>query len=351
MVRFEGVAGEFAQFDFGECDVQLANGRSSRVHFACYRLKYSRWMYVQAVPDQQVEALIRSLLNGFASTGGVPLRVVFDRPRTVVVGKTSEGLPKWNATLERAAIDYGFAIEVCMPRAGWQKGSVEALVKFVKQDFFSQREFIDLERDLPNQLLGWLEEVNTQRKCRATQKVPSELLPDEQARMKRLAVAPDHYGLVFPVFVGPTSVVEFRKQRYAMPPRAASRPATLSLFPDRVQITTQNGKYESTHPRFPGNGISYLPGQRAEILAKVAGKRGRTYFMRERLLELGTLAEAYITELVHARPYVWSGDVETLFHLLEKIGDARFTMLLESAFKQKLFGGEYTWCISTALFR
>jgi len=129
MVRFEGVPGEFAQFDFGECDVTLTDSSTHRIHFACYRLKYSRWMYVQVVPDQKAESLIRALLNGFASAAGVPLRVVFDRPKTVVIGQTAEGLPQWNPTLERVAVDYGFTIELCAPRRGNQKGSVEALVQ------------------------------------------------------------------------------------------------------------------------------------------------------------------------------------------------------------------------------
>jgi transposase len=55
------------------------------VHFAAYRLKYSRWIHVVVVPNERVEALIRSLLVTFAASGGVPLRVVFDNPKTVVV--------------------------------------------------------------------------------------------------------------------------------------------------------------------------------------------------------------------------------------------------------------------------
>jgi hypothetical protein len=43
MVRFEGVAGEFSQFDFGQVDVRLLDGRKTRIHFAAYRLKFSRW--------------------------------------------------------------------------------------------------------------------------------------------------------------------------------------------------------------------------------------------------------------------------------------------------------------------
>ncbi len=41
LVRFEGVAGEYAQFDFGVVSVRLTDGSRRTVHFAAYRLKYS----------------------------------------------------------------------------------------------------------------------------------------------------------------------------------------------------------------------------------------------------------------------------------------------------------------------
>lgn len=108
-VRFEGVAGEFAQFDFGEVSVRLPADKRRTVHFAAYRLKYSRWMHVVIVPNERVEALIRSLLDSFAASGGesghgVPLRVVFDNPKTVIV-RHEEGRPVWNAVLAPVAID------------------------------------------------------------------------------------------------------------------------------------------------------------------------------------------------------------------------------------------------------
>ncbi len=75
LVRFEGVAGEFAQFDFGQVSVRVVEGTRRIVHFAAYRLKYSRWMHVVLVPDERVEALIRSLLASFAAAGdGAPGR-------------------------------------------------------------------------------------------------------------------------------------------------------------------------------------------------------------------------------------------------------------------------------------
>ena len=105
-VRFEGVAGEFAQFDFGQTVVRFTDGRKQTVHFAAYRLEYSRWIHVVIVTNERVEALIRSLLESFQVSGGVPLRVVFDNPKTVVL-RHEDDRPVWNPVLAPVAIDYG----------------------------------------------------------------------------------------------------------------------------------------------------------------------------------------------------------------------------------------------------
>jgi transposase len=340
-VRFEGVAGEFAQFDFGEVSVRLPDDRRRTVHFAAYRLKYSRWIHVVLVPNERVEALIRSLLDSFAASGGVPLRVVFDNPKTVVV-RHEEGRPVWNPVLGPVAIDYGFTIELCTPRQPQQKGAVENLVGYVKGAFFRARRFLDLTTDLPQQLAEWLVEVNTTRPNRATKEIPSVRLAAEQARMKPLAVVPSEYGLRVAVTVGPTAMVTHQGIRYAMPAAACGIPATLWLYPERVKIITAGSKHEAVHPRFPTHGtVSYLPGQRAAQLAAVAGARKRLYFMRERILELGPVGEGYLTELIHQRPHTWKGDVERLFALLEELGDAHFRLVLQRALFQRLIGAEY----------
>jgi transposase len=341
LVRFEGLAGEYAQFDFGEVSVRLTDGRRRVVHFAAYRLKYSRWVHVVVVPDERVEALIRSLLASFAAAGGVPLRVVFDNPKTVVI-RHEDGRPVWNATLAPVAIDYGFTIELCTPRQPQQKGAVENLVGFVKRAFFRARVFADLTTDLPAQLTPWLEEVNTTRPNRATKEIPSVRLAAEHARMKALAVEPAEYGLRLPVTVGATAMVTHQGVRYAMPAAACGLPATLWLYPDRVKIITAGSRHEAVHPRFPREGtVSYLPGQRAAQLAAVAGARKKLYFMRERLLELGPVGEAYLTELIHQRPHTWKGDVERLFALLEELGDGVFRLVLQRALFTRLIGAEY----------
>jgi hypothetical protein len=69
LVRFEGLAGEFSQHDFGEVEVRFLDGRTTRVHFFASRLKYSRWVEVSVVADEQAETLVRALVGHFAAIG------------------------------------------------------------------------------------------------------------------------------------------------------------------------------------------------------------------------------------------------------------------------------------------
>ena len=337
MVRFEGLPGEFAQFDFGTVDVRYLSGDRERLHFAAYRLKYSRWVHVTIVPNEQVEPLCRALIEAFAAAGGVPLACVFDNPKTVVLHPKRTPIV-WNRTVAQLAVDFGFGIELCEPRRGNQKGAVENLVGWVKGSFFKVRRFHDRE-DLLVQLQEWLREVNEQRPSRATGEIPAVRLVEEQKRLRPLAVTPAEYGLQFAVLVGPTGMVSHKGVRYAMPPEAIGFSGTLHLYLDRIRITA--GRYAVTHPRFPTGNLSYPPELRARHLATVSGTRGRLYFQRQRLLELGAVAEHFLTELIHQRPRTWKGDVEQLYALLETLGDDAVLRALQAALLRGLVGAEY----------
>ncbi len=175
MVRFEGVAGEFAQFGFGVADVRLTTDTPTararrRIHFAAYRLKWSRFLHLVIVPTERVEPLVRALL------------AVFDNPKTVVLRRDA-GRPVWNATLAQAMLDYGCGIELCTPHAPEQKGSVQHLVGFAKRAFFAARRFQDLDTDLRQQLAEWLVYANTVRPSRATGVRPQARFALEQSRL------------------------------------------------------------------------------------------------------------------------------------------------------------------------
>ena len=337
-VRFEGVPGEFSQHDFGSVNVTYADGSGEKIHFFASRLKYSRWTHVVTVPTEKVEPLIRALLSAFESFGGVPLRAVFDNPKTVVIGRT-EGFIEWNPTFAHVPVDYGFGVELCWPRRANQKGSVENLVGWVKGSFFKVRRFHD-HADLETQLAAWLEEVNHQRPSRATNQIPAERMPAERERLSPLTIPPADYPLRIAVTVRTTGFVEYEHVRYSMPPTTIGIPGTLFLYQDRVKITA--GRFTAHHPRlFERNAKSTLAEHRVEAVAKVSGKRGKRYLMREHLLEVGGDALDYLTEITHRRPGAWTGEVEELHALLQQHGADALRSALGRAVAGQTFGAEY----------
>ncbi len=338
LVRFEGVAGEFSQHDFGQAVVRYLDGTQERIHFFVSRLKYSRWVDVCVVDDEGVEALVRSLLHGFESFGGVPLVAVFDNPKTVVLSREG-GRIQWNDTFGQTALDYRFAPELCTPRRGQEKGSAENLVGFVKNGFFKVRRFHD-RADLLAQLSAWLLEANTMRPCRATGVPPAERIAAERERLRPLAIAPAEYALRFSVFVGPTGLVPFQGYRYSMPPEAIGIPGMLWLYPDRVRIVA--GRFEREHARVPEQGKDSIhPEDRARRLAQVSGKRGRLYLKRQEILDLGPAAEAFLTEIVHRHRFTWQGEVEQLHGALVQHGPAALHRALAAAHARELYGAPH----------
>jgi transposase len=334
VVRFEGLPGEFSQHDFGEVEVTFMDGTKKRVHFFASRLKYSRWAQVTLVPDQTIESLVRPLVEHFQAMGGVPLVAVFDRPKTVVLRSN-----EYNPTFAAVMLELGVGIELCWPRSGNQKGSVERIVGWVKNSFFKQRRFLD-EADLQRQLDEWHVEINTRVPSRATGVTPAARIGEERARMRPVAVQPDELALRIPIVVGVTGMVLHDTHLYSMPPEAIGLSGTLYLYKDKVRIVA--GRFTSQHERlFVPHQKSVLPEHRAQMAAAVSGKRAQRYYKREQLLGLGNVAFDYLTELLYRKPKTWPDDVDALFDLLQTYGDHATKYAIELALGEGTFGAEY----------
>ena len=320
VVRFEGLPGEFSQHDFGHVDVRFVDGRKKRVHFFASRLKYSRFAAVTLVENERVETIVRCLARDFVRFGGLPLMAVFDRPKTIV-GKSGRGrdVEAFNATFAQAIVDLGVGVEMCAPRSGNQKGSVERLVGWVKSSFFKHRKFQD-EVDLHAQLAAWHVEVNTQTPSRATSVIPETRRLEELARLRPIKVIPERLALRVPIFVGPTAEVMFEGAPYSMPPEATHVAGTLFLYEDRVRIVA--GRFDVVHRRRgKGEPPAPLPEHRAAKLAAVHGTRAKLYEKRQQLLNLGPASLTLLTELTHREPQLARRRVEALYDLLVEHGD------------------------------
>lgn len=332
VVRFEGLPGEFSQHDFGQVDVRFVDGRKKRVHFFASRLKYSRFVAVTLVENECTETIVRCLARDFVTFGGLPLLAVFDRPKTIVKkGGKGRDVDAWNATFAQAIVDIGVGVEMCAPRSGNQKGSVERLIGWVKSSFFKHRKFQD-DADLRAQLDAWLLEVNTKTPSRATNMIPETRRQEELVRLRPIKVIPEKLALRIPVFVGPTAEVIFEGVPYSMPPEATHVAGTLFLFEDRLRIVA--GRFEALHRRRTKNEPpAPLPEHRAAKIASVHGKRAKLYEKRQQVLNLGRDALALLTEITHREPKLAGRHVEDLYALLEEHGDDAMRAAIARAVK------------------
>jgi hypothetical protein len=279
VVRFEGVPGEFSQHDFGDVSVRYVTGTTERLRFFASRLKWSRFAHIVVVPDQRVEALVRALL----------------------------------------------------------RGAVENLVGWVKGSFFKCRRFHD-RADVDRQLAEWLDEGNTRRPNRATGEIPAVRLAQERARLRPLPIPAAAYALTLPVVVSAQARVRWDGGDYSVPPEAIGQAATVHLYEDRVEIVLKTGAVIA-HAR--GRGLHIAPTHRTAILEQVRGRRGRLYFQRQSLWEVGADAETWLTELVHRRPASWRQDVETCFALLQDYGPAPLGAAFAWGVRHGAIGAEY----------
>jgi hypothetical protein len=86
---------------------------------------------------------------------------------------------------------------------------------------------------------------------------------------------------------------------------------------------------------------SFHAEHRTARLAKVAGARGRLYLKRQEILDLGPVAEAFLTEIVHRHRFTWKAEVEQLHVALLAHGPALLQRSLAVAGEQRLYGAQH----------
>jgi transposase len=339
IVRFEGLPGEFSQHDFGQRWVTFSDGSRKLIRFFASRLKYSRYVDIQIVENEQQETVVRSLLRAFEHFGGVPMIGVFDNMSTAVKSREvrEDGSVKvhWTERFGQLAVDCDLVPLACWPYRPQEKGSVENLVGFVKGNFFCGRTFADVD-DLKSQLQEWMTHVNDERPCDATGEIPAERLKREP--LQPLSHQAQTYAFKVSVVVRPTARVHYRGLEYSVPADTLGQTVTLHLQQRQVAIYLDD-RLLAEHPRFPENGKSSVLSEHAEELFQI--KRGKPYAQRQLLLDLAPIVESYLTELVHRRPLAWEKDVDATYELYQRIGRSDLLAAIELAIELRCFGSEY----------
>jgi transposase len=180
-IRFETGPGIQAQVDWGDVDTIMVDGVPTNLYCFTMVLGYSRQRYTIFTLDTTTETFLQCHLHAFEYFGGVTKEILYDNTKNVVLKRALRSSDsQWNPMFEDFFRHFGFMPRLCKPgkEGAKTKGKVEALVKYVKYNFYIGREYDSLI-DLNNQAFQWMEKVN--RLPHGTTKIPPvERLAEEK---------------------------------------------------------------------------------------------------------------------------------------------------------------------------
>lgn len=204
-----------SQVDMGEKVMRDFYGKSVKVYVFAMVMSHSRkkFVYFQDHRFNSQEFVYAHDL-AFRYFGGRTTEIVYDQDRVAAVSENAGDiiLTEAFAAYSRYA---GFSVHLCRGNDPESKGKIEAVIKYVKNNFLSCREYPGLSR-LNSDGLAWLERTANEKKHETTKMVPNRVFLEEHKQLKPVPVLSDPV-LPQTASVRPTNVVHFRQNRYAVP--------------------------------------------------------------------------------------------------------------------------------------
>ena len=123
------------QVDFGEMIV-MNKGVPKKVIVFCAKLSYSKGEFIKAYPRQSTEFFLDGLNSAFLFFGGIPKKIIFDNLKQAVNSITNNGERILQENFIAFKAFYCFDAIFCGPAKGNEKGRVENLVKYTRNNYF-----------------------------------------------------------------------------------------------------------------------------------------------------------------------------------------------------------------------
>ncbi len=157
--RYQTDPGESYQMDWGFVKVEDQDGKVYRI--ACFAMicHCCGKCYIEFFPNARQENLFIGMIHAFLKLG-VPHYVLTDNMKSVITGRDEQGHPIWQKDYEIFMNNIGFETRVCKPRHPFTKGSVERLIRVVKEGFLPGRVFHEIT-DLNYEAERWCSKHNS----------------------------------------------------------------------------------------------------------------------------------------------------------------------------------------------
>lgn len=226
--------GEEGQADWGEAWCRI-NGVMRKVMLFCVRLCYSLASFVMAYEKSRQEFLADGHVRAFGFFGGIPCRMAYDNPRTIVI-KVGRGHEReLNRDFKRLVSHYLFEVRFCNVASGNEKGHVENLVKYAQRNFMTPIPDMSGMSELNAYLLSECEK-DLDRLAERRGKTRRELLEEERKYFLPLPEPPFEACVTSSTTATKQALVRFDKNDYSVPVRCAHHSVTVKGFVNQVNI-------------------------------------------------------------------------------------------------------------------
>ncbi len=219
--------------------------------------------------DARMDSFLAGHAGAWEAWSGLPRIVLYDNLKSAVLERQGDAI-RFNPTLLAFAAHHRYEPRPVAVYRGNEKGRVERAIRFVRENFFAARKFVDLD-DLNAQAALWCAGPAADRPCREEPTITvREAFAREQPSLLALPANPYPCELQLAVKVNKTHYVRFDLNDYTIPHTHVRRTLTVRADPHQVRIL-DGADLLATHVR------SYDRGAQIEIAthidALVARKR------------------------------------------------------------------------------
>jgi len=216
-----------AQVDMGELNMRDVYGSKVKIYIFAMVLSHSRYKFVffQLTPFNGSD-FVMAHDKAFRFFGGRTTEIVYDQDRVLAVSENA-GNVIFTETFETYKNYAGFSVRLCRGYDPQSKGKIEAVIKFVKNNFLKYRSFIGIN-ELNSAGLKWLDRTANGQKHETTKLIPAHVFANEAKKLKKVPTISEP---VVPseALVRPSNVVHYKQNRYRVP-RGTYRPGRKALI-------------------------------------------------------------------------------------------------------------------------
>ncbi|MEW6003552.1 MAG: IS21 family transposase [Nitrospirota bacterium] len=233
-IRFETEPGLQAQVDWGDFQVQEADGKTRTVYAFVLVLGYSRAMYVEFVDRCTLDVFMDCHIHAFCHLQGIPAEILYDNMKNVIIGREN-GKAVFNIEFLYFAHHYGFLPKIAPPYSPWVKGKVERPIDYIRERFWRGYSFSSTQ-NANKDIINWLSET-ANRRIHGTHREPvDERWAREIPCLKNHP--PSDYDTSLKVFrkVYKDCLLSYNGNRYQVPYHVVGRRVMLKIKDDIICI-------------------------------------------------------------------------------------------------------------------